>query len=123
MLVFLKTDKHLCDNLTVNLNYYAVKMGGKGVDHMQNINLAIPDDIVYEIKSLPKQETAITDKLHLSLAIGMFVSREISLAKAAQLANKNIFEFINILKPLDIPAVVYTDEMLDDDLHFAKEGR
>jgi len=90
---------------------------------MRNINLAIPDDIVYEIKSLPKQGTTIADKLHLSLAIGMFVSHEISLAKAAQLANKNIFEFIEILKSLNIPAVVYTDEMLDDDLYFAKERR
>ena len=90
---------------------------------MQNINLSIPDDIVYEIKSLPKRETTITDKLHVSLAIGMFVSREISLAKAAQLANKNIFDFMNILKSLDISAVVYTNEMLDDDFYFAKEGR
>ena len=88
---------------------------------MQNISLAIPDDIVYEIKSLPKRETTIADKLHLSLAIGMFVSHEISLAKAAQLANKNIVEFMDILKTLDIPIVVYTDEMLDDDLRFAKE--
>jgi len=87
---------------------------------MQNINLAIPDDIVYEIKSLPKREITFADKLQLSLAIGMFVSRDISLAKAAQLANKNLFEFMNILKSLGIPSAVYTEEMLDDDLRFAK---
>ena len=90
---------------------------------MQKMNLAIPDDIVFEMKSLPEQEADITEKLHLSLAIGMFVSRELSLAKAAQLANKNIFEFMDILKLLNIPSIFYTDEMLDDDFHFAKEGR
>jgi len=90
---------------------------------MHNMNLTIPDDIIYEIKSHPQRETSITEKLHLSLAIGMFVSREISLAKAAQLANKNLLEFMDILKSLDIPAIVYTDEMLDDDFRFAEEGR
>jgi len=87
------------------------------------MNLAIPDDIIFEMESLPGREADITEKMHLNLAIGMFVSREISLAKAAQLANKNIFEFMDILKLLNIPSVFYTDEMLDDDFHFAKEGR
>lgn len=86
---------------------------------MQNISLAIPDDIVFEIKSLPKKENSINDKLQLSLAIGMFVSQEISLAKAAELAKKNLIEFMNILKDLDIPSFSYTEDMLEDDLKFA----
>ena len=90
---------------------------------MKNVSLTIPDDIVYEMKSLPKREVEITDKFQLSLAIGMFVSREISLAKAAELANKNYYEFMDILKSLEVPAIVYTEDMLDDDLHFAKGGR
>ena len=83
---------------------------------MQSIQLTIPDDLAYAVTSSPNRKNA----LHLSLAIGMFVSREISLAKAAQLADKNIFVFMDILQTLDIPAVVYTDAMLDDDLQFAK---
>ena len=57
---------------------------------MQNINLSVPDDIVFEIKSLPRGGATINAKLQLSLAIGMFVSKEISLARAAQLAGKNL---------------------------------
>jgi len=90
---------------------------------MQNVSLVIPDDIVYEIKSLPKRETEIRDKLKLSLAIGMFVSHEISLAKAAELANKELYEFIDILKSIGIPSIVYTEDMLEDDLLFTKSGR
>lgn len=86
---------------------------------MQNISLAIPDDIVFEIKSFPKMETAIHDKLQLSLAIGMFVSGEISLAKSAELAGKNLAEFMNILLGLGIPSLNYTEDMLCDDLKFA----
>jgi len=87
---------------------------------MYSIHLEIPDDIVLEVKSLPQRDTKINDKLKLSLAVGMFVSQEISLAKAAELAKKNISEFMNILKDRDIPLFSYTEDMLEDDLKFAK---
>ncbi|GHU55271.1 hypothetical protein FACS1894132_11130 [Clostridia bacterium] len=64
----------------------------------------------------------IKDKLQLSLAVGMFVSHEISLAKAAQLANKSLSEFMGILKAVGISSISYTYEMIDDDLHFANGG-
>ncbi len=87
---------------------------------MQNISLSIPDDIVFEVKSLPKRGiVSVTDKLQLSLAIEMFVSQEISLAKAAELAGKNLTEFMNILKELSIPSFTYTEDMLEDDMKFA----
>ena len=86
---------------------------------VQNISLSIPDDIVLEVMSLPNLGDAINTKLLQSLAVGMFVSKEISLAKAAQLAGKNLVDFINVLKELAIPAFTYTVDMLDDDLKFA----
>jgi len=86
---------------------------------MQTINLNIPDDIAFEIKALPAGEASFATKLQLSLAIGMFVSQEISLARAAQLAEKNISDFIDLLSRLKIPAFFYTEDMLDDDLKYA----
>ena len=88
---------------------------------MQNINLAIPDDIIFEVSSLPSKDKAVNEKLQLRLAIGMFVSQEISLAKAAQLAGQNISEFMDTLKGLGIPSFSYTGDMLYDDLKFANE--
>ena len=99
---------------------YRLKLKQQGDEYMYNINLQIPEDIIFEVKSLPKAETKINDKLQLSLAIGMFVSQEISLAKAAELAKKNLVEFIDILKGRDIPSFIYTEDMLDDDLKFAE---
>ena len=87
---------------------------------MYSIHLEIPDDIIFEVKSLPQRDTKINDKLQVSLAIGMFVSQEISLAKAAELAKKNIAEFMNILKDRNIPSFSYTEDMLEDDLKFAE---
>lgn len=86
---------------------------------MYNVNLEIPDDIIFEVKSLSKREIKINEKLQLSLAIGMFVSQEISLAKAAELAKKNLVEFIDILKERGISSFHYTEDMLGDDLKFA----
>jgi predicted HTH domain antitoxin len=86
---------------------------------MQNISLAIPDDIVFEVCSLPGKDKAVNEKLQSRLAIGMFVSQEISLAKAAQLAGQSISEFMDTLKGLGIPSVSYTEDMLLDDLKFA----
>jgi len=92
----------------------------QGADYVYSANLEIPDDIIFEVKSLPKREAKINDKLQVSLAIGMFVSQEISLAKAAELAKKNLVEFIDILKDRSIPAFIYTEDMLEDDLKFAE---
>ena len=89
---------------------------------MQNISLSIPDEIVYEVKSLPQRGASMNDTLRFSLAVGMFVSGDISLAKAAHLADKNLNEFMGILKGFNIPAFTYTTDMLEDDLRFA-EGK
>ena len=85
---------------------------------MQNINFSIPDDIIYEFKSMPQRGATMDDKLRFTLAVGMFVSRDISLSKAAELAGKNLHDFTSLLKSLIIPAFIYTDEMLEDDLKF-----
>ena len=88
---------------------------------MRNVSLTIPDDIYFEISSLPNKNTALNAKLQLRLAIGLFVSQEVSLAKAAQLAGQNLAEFMDTLKGLDIPSFTYTEEMLLDDMKFVDE--
>ena len=71
-----------------------------------------------EINALHIEGKTLEDKLKLNLSIGLFVSKDISLGKAAQLAGKSLSEFINILNHLNIPAVEYTEEMYEDDLKF-----
>jgi len=56
------------------------------------------------------------EKVTLSLAIGMFLSKQTTLAKAAELSKKNIWEFIEILKGFGIAWGDYTEEsfMMDE---------
>ena len=89
---------------------------------MKNISLTIPTDIAFEVKSRTNSEEALNGSIKLSLAIGMFVSQEITLAKAAELAEKSILEFIGTLKERGIPAFFYSRDMLEDDLKFAERA-
>ena len=88
---------------------------------MRSVSLAIPDDVYFEVSSLPSRETALNDKLQSRLAIGLFVSQEVSLSKAAQLAGQNLVEFMNTLNGLGIPSINYTEEMYADDLKFVEK--
>jgi predicted HTH domain antitoxin len=89
----------------------------------QTVIMQVPADILLEIDSLPIEGKTLEEKLKLSLAIGLFVSKDISLAKAAQLAEKPIDRFIEILGSINIPAVEYSEEIYRDDLSFIAEYR
>jgi predicted HTH domain antitoxin len=88
---------------------------------MQKISLSIPDDVAFEVSASPRRGTTIDEKLRFSLALGLFVSGDVSLAKAAQVAGNNLPEFMGVLQGLNLPAFSYTEEMLADDLKFAGE--
>lgn len=82
------------------------------------IQMYLPEEVLLEIGSLNLKGVTLEDKLKLNLSIGLFVSQDISLGKAAQLAGKSLSEFITILNELGIPAVEYTEEIYEDDLKF-----
>ena len=87
----------------------------------KSVNLCIPEDILFEIDSFYIKGQSLEDKLKLNLAIGLLVSKSISLGKAAQIAGKPLAEFILILNNLDIPTVEYTLESYEDDNDFMSE--
>jgi len=89
---------------------------------MLKLELPIPDEVIYELKSTTKRGDSIEDRWRLNLAIGMFVNQEMSLAKCAQIAGRSLDDFMTTLNELGIPSVYYSEEMLADDLKFANEG-
>ncbi|MCL2048323.1 MAG: UPF0175 family protein [Defluviitaleaceae bacterium] len=85
---------------------------------MQMVDVSIPNNLASQIKSTPRLGSATSDKMQILLAIGLFVTKEVSLARAAELAGQTLVEFMGTLKFFGIPSLVYTDEMYDDDLKF-----
>jgi predicted HTH domain antitoxin len=85
---------------------------------MQTLSIDISNDLAFQIKSIPRYGNAVNEKMQMLLAIGLFVSKEVSLAKAAELAGQSLMEFMGTLKLLGIPTIVYSEEMFEDDQEF-----
>ncbi|MCL2199680.1 MAG: UPF0175 family protein [Defluviitaleaceae bacterium] len=85
---------------------------------MQTMSLELPNDLAHQISQTPRYGNAVNEKMQMLLAIGLFASKEVSLARAAELAGYSLVEFMGILKFLGIPALVYTEEMHEQDQEF-----
>jgi predicted HTH domain antitoxin len=73
------------------------------------INWTISETFVPYIYTMSDGRSA-SDKANLFMVIGMFTTKTVSLEKAAELAGKSIWDFIEILKKYDIPWGSYTQE-------------
>ena len=56
----------------------------------------------------------------LALAVGLFQEELVSVGKAASIAGLSYRTFLDVLHQKGIPAYVYDDEMLNEDLAFAR---
>ena len=74
--------------------------------------------------NLPKEFFTLIDalegpdldaKVKVSLALGLFVNKQVTLARAAELSGKSLGEFIDLLRSRNIPWMEYTEEHLKDD--------
>ena len=82
--------------------------------------VTIPNEFMPFILQMKDGNTP-DEKVTLSLAIGMFLSKQASLAKAAELAKKSIWEFIEVLKAQGISWGEYTeDSYMMDELTLSK---
>lgn len=55
-------------------------------------------------------------RVSVALAIYLFLSREVSIGRAAELAGCGLVEFHHLLRSLDLPTVFYGSEELAEDL-------
>jgi len=82
--------------------------------------VTIPNEFMPFIQQMKDGDTP-DEKVALSLAVGMFLSKQSTLAKSAELARKSVWEFTDILKSLGIPWGEYSeDSIMMDDLTLSK---
>jgi predicted HTH domain antitoxin len=86
----------------------------------RTIAVPMPPDLYAELGNVPLFQGRIKEKIQLNLAVGMFVSKEVSLARAAEYAGMTLLDFIDLLNKLGVSTVDYSEEMLDDDIAFAE---
>ncbi|NHC41563.1 UPF0175 family protein [Bacillus sp. MM2020_1] len=81
---------------------------------MGEYKLDLPDDVIQLINELGKG-TTVVDSIKTSIAISLFVAKSVSLARAAEIANLSINDFIYVLQIKKIPWSEYTEESLNND--------
>ena len=81
--------------------------------------VTLPTELIPFLEKL--RGMSIDDKVMLSVAIELFVSKILSLGKAAEIADRSYFEFMDELKARGIPWLEYTEEDLRQDELAIKE--
>jgi predicted HTH domain antitoxin len=76
--------------------------------------LNIPDEFI-KIINKTGYGKSLNEKVKLSLAIGLFVDKSVTLEKAAELAGKPLANFVDILISRNIPWMEYTEQHAEDD--------
>ena len=81
----------------------------------QNIvDVEIPKTLLPYLYAMKAGKT-MDDKVTISIVAGMFVSGIVTLEKAAELAGKSIWDFMDFLKAHDIPWSRYSEEEMQMD--------
>lgn len=82
---------------------------------MEYRNVKVYDDIIPIVSMLNGGKT-IDEKVNVSIAVGLFSGKMVTLARAAELAKISVAEFMDVLKDRGIPWGEYTEEQerMDD---------
>lgn len=81
-----------------------------------NIDVSISPDLVPLLDDLAHGNT-VNDNVRISIAISLFISKTVSLARAAEIAELSLNDYIYILKQKKIPWGEYTEEdAIQDDI-------
>lgn len=85
------------------------------------LEVSLKDDFKEVFKS--ESESTFNENIEISLAIAAFIEKRVTLARAAELADKGLAEFIKILSRYDIPWMDYTEETFKEDQEALEELR
>lgn len=79
------------------------------------IDVKLSEDLIPYLYTIKEGKT-VEEKVTLSVVIGLFLSKIITLEKAAELSNKSIWDFVDVLKEQQIPWGEYSEEgfQMDD---------
>lgn len=82
--------------------------------------IALPADVYAALSANGYAGEKLKKEFKLHLAAGLFRKKLLSLAKASELADIGIWEFIDFLGDMDIPVIDYDDEELDREINTAE---
>jgi len=78
---------------------------------MNTDKIKLNEDVSVFINRLAFLGSSLEEKVNVSLAISLFAGKQVSLERAAGLANRSLTDFMDILKRTNIPWCEYTEEI------------
>lgn len=81
---------------------------------ISSLDIRVSKELIPYICAVKDGET-VTDKANLSLILGLFASKMVTLEKASELAGKSVWDFVEVLKAYSIPWGEYTEDELQMD--------
>lgn len=82
---------------------------------MDSDQITLSRDLSAFINQLTFLGKNLDEKVTVSLAISLFAGKQVSVARAAELAKKSLPDFMEILQRGNIPWCEYTDDMKKSD--------
>lgn len=86
----------------------------------EGINVSIPNEILPLLEDLA-HGNSVDDNVKISLAIELFLGKTVSLARAAEIAEVSLNDFVQILKDKDIHWGEYEEDDMKRDSSFIKD--
>jgi predicted HTH domain antitoxin len=77
--------------------------------------IKLNEDLTMFINRLAFLGSNLEERVNVSLAISLFVGKQVSLARAAELANRSLVDFMDMLKRINIPWCEYAEDMKNSD--------
>ena len=81
---------------------------------ISGLDIKISKELIPYICTIRDGDT-VSDKTNFSLILGLFASKVVTLEKAAELAGKSVWDFMEILKSYHIPWGEYTEDEMQMD--------
>ena len=78
------------------------------------MNVHLPNEIISILEKSGNGKN-LNDKVRLSLSIGMFVEKTVTLERASELSGRSLANFIDVLRAKKIPWMEYTNDHVADD--------
>jgi len=85
------------------------------------LQVSLKNDFKEIFKS--ESDSTLHENIEISLAMAAFIEKRVTLARAAELAGKDLSEFIKILTRFKIPWMEYTEETFEEDEEVLEELR
>jgi predicted HTH domain antitoxin len=90
---------------------------------MSDVAVGVPEELLEQLARSGLGRLEEDRRVRVALAVHLFLTQEVSVGRAAELAGYPLVQFYDVLQALNLPAAIYGPEELVQDLETIEEMR